>query len=99
MYCEKHQPIKRGTKVLIKKGTALTSCNPSRRSFVAGRDYIATITYYTDAWMEDHISWHPAQVAWAGAHGYWTYAKVADVVILPDNLTLVEELAKRRNLI
>ena len=95
-----YNPVKRGDKVLIKKGTNLWSCNPSKRNFVVKKNYIVTIHDYNPGWkVAADADYHPAEVCWAGTHGYWTYARLEDVVVLKDNLTLIEETAKLRGLI
>lgn len=92
-------PVKKGTKVLIKKGTALRSTHPTRKNFVAKKDYIITTFNSDPEWKTEEGTVYPAKVEWAGTGGYWTWANLADVVVLKDNLTLVEETAKLRRLV
>ena len=82
-----NKPLEKGTLVRIRKGTALRSTNPSKRKFVAGKDYVVKIhdsyAAYGDASEPRH-----AEVLWAGAHGYWTYARVTDVEVVEPYKTL-----------
>ena len=75
------KPLKTGALVRIRKGTALSSTNPSKRHFVAGRDYVVKIHDSYGGYTHDGEE-RLAQVLWAGAHGYWTYANVKDVEAL-----------------
>ena len=69
---------KRGDLATIKKGTALRSTNPSRKSFVAGRTHTVKVH---DVYHWGANEGRPAyvEIVWAGAHGYWTYALLSDL--------------------
>jgi len=78
--------MKRGDRVRIPKGTVITGTFPEGIK-EAKRSYTVTAFSFDPAYGGDpsypSIPPRTAKVCWVGAGGYWCYAELADVEVLP----------------
>jgi hypothetical protein len=72
--------IKQGDTVKIRKGTVLESrTHPTRKSFVARRDYKVKVRYILSGTTENGVPTSNPQIGWAGSGGYWVTADINKV--------------------
>ena len=69
--------MKRPTiKIVIPKGTEINSTHPSKSSLVSKREQIVNSIHT----KKHYLKWC-TEVTWAGAGGYWRWAKITDEIL------------------